>query len=100
MNGILNILKPPGMTSFDIVSWLRRVTKVKKIGHTGTLDPMACGVLPVCIGNATKTIEYLVDKDKLYQSRTYAWYGNRHTGFLWCTVLSQKEFDVEQPGYL
>lgn len=68
MNGILNVLKPAGMTSFDVVAWLRKVTKIKKIGHTGTLDPMACGVLPVCIGNATKTIEYLVEKDKIYRA--------------------------------
>jgi tRNA pseudouridine55 synthase len=68
MNGILNIMKPPGMTSFDVVAFLRRLTSTKKIGHTGTLDPLAAGVLPVCIGNATKAIEYLMDKDKLYRA--------------------------------
>ncbi len=68
MDGILNILKPPGMTSFDVVSWLRGVLKTKKIGHTGTLDPMATGVLPVCVGKATKAIEYMMDKDKLYRA--------------------------------
>lgn len=68
MNGILNVLKPQGMTSFDVVAYLRRIAGTKKVGHTGTLDPLAAGVLPVCIGNATKVIEYLVEKDKLYRA--------------------------------
>jgi len=67
MDGILNVLKPPGMTSFDVVSYLRRILKTKKIGHAGTLDPGAAGVLPVCIGRATKSIEYLMEKDKSYR---------------------------------
>ena len=68
MNGILNILKPPGMTSFDVVAYLRGLLRIKKIGHTGTLDPLAVGVLPVCIGSATKAIEFLMEKDKLYRA--------------------------------
>lgn len=67
MNGILNILKPPGMTSFDVVAFLRRVLKTKKIGHSGTLDPMAVGVLPVCIGNYTKLLQYLTENTKIYR---------------------------------
>lgn len=63
--GFLNVYKPVGMTSHDVVSRLRRVTKIKQIGHTGTLDPFAEGVLPVCIGKATRLIEYLND-DKEY----------------------------------
>lgn len=63
--GFLNIYKPKGMTSHDVVAVLRRVTKIKQIGHTGTLDPFAEGVLPVCIGKATRLIEYLAD-DKEY----------------------------------
>lgn len=63
--GFLNIYKPKGMTSFDVVAKLRRVTKIKQIGHTGTLDPFAVGVLPICIGKATRLIEYL-DDDKEY----------------------------------
>ncbi|MBQ8458465.1 tRNA pseudouridine(55) synthase TruB [bacterium] len=63
--GILNINKPRGLTSFDVVAKLRRVTGIKQIGHTGTLDPFATGVLPICIGKATKLIEYLPD-DKAY----------------------------------
>ena len=65
MFGFLNIYKPKGKTSHDVVAMLRRVTKIKQIGHTGTLDPFAEGVLPVCIGKATRLIEYLAD-DKAY----------------------------------
>ena len=63
--GVLNIYKPVGMTSHDVVAVLRRITKIKQIGHTGTLDPFAEGVLPVCIGKATRLIEFLAD-DKEY----------------------------------
>ena len=65
MFGFLNIYKPSGMTSHDVVAKLRRITKIKQIGHTGTLDPFAEGVLPICIGKATRLIEYLSD-DKEY----------------------------------
>ena len=65
MFGFLNIYKPVGMTSHDVVAILRRITKIKQIGHTGTLDPFAEGVLPICIGKATRLIEYLAD-DKEY----------------------------------
>ncbi len=58
-DGIINLLKPAGMTSHDAVQFLRRLTGVKRIGHTGTLDPMAVGVLPLCIGSATRITEYL-----------------------------------------
>ena len=60
--GFLNVYKPKDMTSHDVVAVLRRVTKVKQIGHTGTLDPFAQGVLPICIGKATRLIEYLDDE--------------------------------------
>lgn len=65
MFGFLNIYKPQGKTSHDVVAILRRLTKIKQIGHTGTLDPFAEGVLPICIGKATRLIEYL-DDDKAY----------------------------------
>lgn len=61
MFGFLNIYKPKGKTSHDVVAALRRVTKIKQIGHTGTLDPFAEGVLPICIGKSTRLIEYLND---------------------------------------
>ncbi len=66
MNGIINVYKEQGFTSFDVVAKLRGILKTKKIGHTGTLDPEAVGVLPVCIGNATKVCDLLTDKTKEY----------------------------------
>ena len=68
MNGIINIYKEKGFTSFDVVAKLRGILKTRKIGHTGTLDPDAEGVLPVCIGKATKICELLTDKTKEYEA--------------------------------
>lgn len=68
MNGILNVYKEPGFTSHDVVAKLRGICKQKKIGHTGTLDPEASGVLPVCLGSATKLCEVLTQKDKEYRA--------------------------------
>lgn len=65
MFGFININKPGGMTSHDVVSKLRKISKIKQIGHTGTLDPMATGVLPVAIGKASRLIEFLTE-DKGY----------------------------------
>ena len=67
MDGILNINKPAGMTSHDVVARLRRLLGEKKVGHTGTLDPDATGVLPVCLGKATKIIQFLQDDEKGYE---------------------------------
>lgn len=67
MNGILNVLKPPGMTSSDVVVYLRKQLGIKKTGHTGTLDPEAAGVLPVCLGKATKIADYIMHQDKVYR---------------------------------
>ncbi len=67
MNGIINVLKPTGMTSHDVVGYIRRTINFKKVGHTGTLDPNAAGVLPICIGKATKVSQYLLDKRKVYR---------------------------------
>ncbi len=67
MNGVLNIFKNKGMTSFDVVSRVRKIAGEKKVGHTGTLDPEAEGVLPVCIGKATKIIDYIMDSEKGYR---------------------------------
>ena len=68
MDGILNIYKEQGFTSHDVVAKLRGICKQKKIGHTGTLDPDAVGVLPVCLGKATKVCDLLTDKDKTYEA--------------------------------
>lgn len=66
MNGVINVLKPPSMTSHDVVSFLRREFNMKRIGHAGTLDPEAAGVLPVCIGQATRLVDYLTIREKEY----------------------------------
>lgn len=66
MNGILSVLKPPGMTSHDVVSQIRKITGIKKVGHTGTLDPGAAGVLPICIGKATKIVDFIMNDIKTY----------------------------------
>ena len=68
-NGLINVYKEPGFTSMDAVAVLRGILKQKKIGHTGTLDPAAEGVLMVCLGNATKLCSFLEDKDKEYECR-------------------------------
>lgn len=68
INGILNIYKEKGWTSHDVVARLRGIVGQKKIGHTGTLDPEAEGVLPVCLGRATKVCGMLTDKDKTYET--------------------------------
>ncbi len=68
MDGILNVYKEKGYTSHDVVAKLRGILKQKKIGHTGTLDPEAEGVLPVCLGVATKVCDLLTDKDKTYEA--------------------------------
>lgn len=67
-SGILNVLKPCGMTSHDVVGFLRRTLQTKKIGHGGTLDPDAAGVLPVFIGTATRLLEYAVEGRKNYRA--------------------------------
>ena len=68
IHGILNVYKEKGYTSHDVVAKLRGITGQKKIGHTGTLDPEAVGVLPVCLGRATKLCGMLTDKDKCYET--------------------------------
>ncbi|WP_141433458.1 tRNA pseudouridine(55) synthase TruB [Bacillus sp. 03113] len=68
MEGILPLFKPKGMTSHDCVFKLRKILKTRKIGHTGTLDPDVTGVLPICIGRATKVAEYITDAGKSYEA--------------------------------
>lgn len=67
--GVINVYKEAGMTSFQVVYQIRKLTGEKKCGHTGTLDPDATGVLPVCIGKATKLVDFLMDTDKQYRAR-------------------------------
>lgn len=68
MDGVLNINKPSGMTSHDVVLTVRRITKEKRIGHTGTLDPLATGVLVLCVGKATRIAQYLESGEKEYRA--------------------------------
>lgn len=68
IDGIFNVLKPPGMTSHDVVGVMRRILNTKKIGHGGTLDPMAAGVLPVFVGKATRLLEYALEGNKAYRA--------------------------------
>ncbi len=90
MDGFLNILKPTGMTSHDVVKVLRRILGEKKTGHTGTLDPMAVGVLPVGIGTATKITEYLDNDYKKYRCELIL--GLRtDTGDIWGNILEKRE---------
>ena len=67
-SGILNVNKPRGMTSFAVVSLVRRLTGIRKVGHAGTLDPIADGVLPICLGPATRIVDYIVGQPKLYRA--------------------------------
>ena len=68
MDGILNLNKPGGWTSHDVVAHVRGLTRIRRVGHAGTLDPMATGVLLVCLGRATRVVEYLMDSRKRYRA--------------------------------
>ncbi|MGB9792092.1 MAG: tRNA pseudouridine(55) synthase TruB [Thermacetogeniaceae bacterium] len=68
MDGLINVLKEPGLTSHDVVQYLRRLFKFRKIGHCGTLDPGAAGVLPICLGQGTRVSEFLMMKPKKYRA--------------------------------
>ena len=68
INGFLGIDKPAGWTSQDVVSWVRKHFGIKKVGHTGTLDPMATGVLPLCLGAYTRLSSYITDGNKQYHA--------------------------------
>lgn len=90
MNGIINVYKEKGFTSHDVVAKLRGILKTRKIGHTGTLDPNAEGVLPVCVGRATKVSELLMEKDKTYQVEFQLGIVT-DTQDIWGKVLEQKD---------
>ena len=68
IDGILNLLKPPGKTSFQLVSLIRRLASEPRVGHAGTLDPYATGVLPVCLGQGTRVVEFMADAPKTYRA--------------------------------
>ncbi len=94
MNGIIVIDKENGYTSFDVVAKMRRICGEKKIGHTGTLDPMATGVLPILIGNATKAQSLLPESDKEYEA-TFSFGITTDTLDITGKVLSQTESNVK-----
>jgi tRNA pseudouridine55 synthase len=68
VDGILNINKPPGITSFGVVAWVKKLSHQNHTGHAGTLDPLAIGVLPVCLGKATRIVEFLSESQKTYRA--------------------------------
>ena len=95
ISGIINVYKEKGYTSFDVVAKLRGILKTRKIGHTGTLDPDAEGVLPVCLGKATKVCDLLTDKNKEYEAVMLL--GTvTDTQDTSGTVLEQNEVDVSE----
>ena len=81
MDGVLNIRKEKGYTSFDVVAKLRGILHMKKIGHTGTLDPEAEGVLPVVLGKATKLVDLLTEKPENIRGTSSSGAGNRYPGY-------------------
>jgi len=95
MNGIINVLKPPNMTSHDVVNVLRRVLKQKKVGHTGTLDPMAAGILPICIGSATRISQYLMDESKRYRCEMTLGF-NTDTQDRWGKIIQSRPVEVKE----
>ena len=95
INGIINIYKIKGFTSHDVVAKLRGIVKQKKIGHTGTLDPDATGVLPVCLGSATKLCDMLTDKEKEYIAKVQLGV-TTDTQDMTGTVLSEKKVNVTE----
>ena len=99
MNGIIILDKPSGFTSFDAVAVLRGVTREKKIGHTGTLDPMATGVLPILLGRAAKALNFLPDTDKEYRA-DFRLGERRDTGDITGEVVETSTAPVEQESLL
>ena len=95
INGVINIYKIKGFTSHDVVAKLRGIMRQKKIGHTGTLDPDATGVLPVCLGSATKLCDMLTEKEKEYIAKVQLGV-TTDTQDMTGTVLSSSEVLVSE----
>ncbi len=92
MHGIINVFKMPKWTSFDVVAKMRKITGIKQIGHMGTLDPMATGVLPVFIGNATKAIDLQTNTDKEYYV-SFMCGIKTNTGDIYGEITQKSEFN-------
>lgn len=95
LNGIINVYKEAGFTSHDVVAKMRGICGQKKIGHTGTLDPAATGVLPVCLGSGTRLCDMLTEKDKEYAAVLFLGV-TTDTQDITGTVLSQKEVKASE----
>ncbi|MCD5410411.1 MAG: tRNA pseudouridine(55) synthase TruB [Clostridiales bacterium] len=96
MDGVINILKPPGMTSHDVVSFVRKTLNMKKVGHTGTLDPNAAGVLPICIGQGTKVSQFILDSVKSYRAElTLGLTSDTQDSYGVISKQKETDFDVE-----
>ncbi len=95
-DGIINLLKPAGMTSHDCVYFLRKISGIKRVGHTGTLDPMAAGVLPLCIGNATRIMDYLDMDHKTYRCEMVLGVST-DTWDIWGQVLNDRRGSFAAP---
>lgn len=94
MDGVLNINKPQNMTSHDVVAIVRRALQTKKVGHTGTLDPMATGVLPICVGRATKIVEFLTNDSKTYRAEMTLGVST-DTEDCWGTIINETSVYVD-----
>lgn len=93
-SGVLNIYKDSKMTSHDVVSIVRKIFNTQKVGHAGTLDPNAIGVLPICIGKATRISDYLMENPKTYVAEMV--FGIKtDTADKWGKVIEHKEVDVD-----
>ncbi|NLN86215.1 MAG: tRNA pseudouridine(55) synthase TruB [Syntrophomonadaceae bacterium] len=99
MDGFLNINKAPGLTSFDVIRRLKKIIPKTKLGHLGTLDPMAEGVLPVAVGFATRVIEYVADTDKVYLADMTLG-GVSDTQDAWGRIEYQPVIDLDQTRLL
>ena len=89
MDGFINVLKPTGMSSHDVVDVVRRIFHQKRVGHAGTLDPAAAGILPVALGRAARLVEYLEGADKSYRAEIAFGYAT-DTGDVYGEVTDRK----------
>lgn len=98
MNGVLNIYKSQNMTSHDVVSIVRKALNTKKVGHTGTLDPMATGVLPICVGRATKIVDFIQSDKKAYKAEITLGIAT-DTEDCWGEVIEEKDVQVTDASF-
>ena len=93
MDGFINVLKPTGLSSHDVVDIVRRIFKQKRVGHAGTLDPAAAGILPVALGRAARLVEYMEGADKSYRAEIAFGYAT-DTGDVYGEVIESVENPV------